>query len=264
MMMIFAGALHAGDMTSGGGDTRALEFSAIGYQLADFLAELEAKNRGIPSVLSSEVRNAVKSTRVVSLRDLMLDGQPVDAINTPDLKLIRIDRGRWDDLNGRNHLKVAFVLHEYLGVMRILDERYQVSHEILERLAEGGLASSETIECRSFVSRPFGRDGQIDDRVVLRVSQRGAFNAYVEFKVRDEAVLLDEAFIAERYAREIPPVIRERLVTPEETGATWDLELRLTIAKRPQSFTNSMTLRLVSEDGIPRYANYDLFCQILE
>lgn len=59
-----------------------------------------------------------------------------DAINIPSQNLIKLSRVRWDNLGEDAVKKYRLVLHEYLGIMRVSDQNYQVSSEILRNFVK--------------------------------------------------------------------------------------------------------------------------------
>ncbi|MFN3453844.1 MAG: hypothetical protein ACK41T_02715 [Pseudobdellovibrio sp.] len=65
-----------------------------------------------------------------------IDGKEVEAINYPDQKLILLNRTLWRTrrTSSETLARYTFVLHEYLGIMRIDDSQYKISGPIISLL----------------------------------------------------------------------------------------------------------------------------------
>lgn len=125
---------HAGGNEGGhGGDIYAMEFSAIGSDIANQLAVLQATDDHLFrkwNFTAEEFKNAVLGskertpTRVVSQERVYLRNKEVDATNDGE-GLITLSRSAWreDQLLG----KVRLVLHEYFGILGIEQDRYDAS-----------------------------------------------------------------------------------------------------------------------------------------
>lgn len=107
-----------------GGDAYAIEFKALAIGIA---ARIEQEPR--IGVSGQALLEAIEKTEVTSKDELTLDGRPVDAINYPDPEKPRIvlSRKGFDRLRENSADKGVLILHEYLGILGIADERYQQS-----------------------------------------------------------------------------------------------------------------------------------------
>ncbi|MGZ3694041.1 MAG: hypothetical protein ACXWQO_07560, partial [Bdellovibrionota bacterium] len=118
--MVCASA-QAGNELGNGGDVYAKEFVSLGRGVLEKMkASPDSK---IPDF--DAFAKAIEETRVVTEDNLELEGATVDAINYPQSKRIELNRRRWREYD--NEERSALVLHEYLGVARIDDSRYQIS-----------------------------------------------------------------------------------------------------------------------------------------
>ena len=128
---VFAG-IGGGDFGPGnGGDSIALEFTAIGRALSlnwDHFASA-------PFPLSkTQFDQTLNQTRVTSVEQTLLPGREVDAINYPEASLIQVSRTRWSAL-GDLPKKASLVLHEYLVISGVTDDHYEVSGPALKKLS---------------------------------------------------------------------------------------------------------------------------------
>lgn len=118
-----------GGEVGNGGDQWSVEFVAMANLIKDAIEHTETDKRfGIdPTALDL----VIKTTKVESTPDcLYLHGVQKTAINYPSQKRILLSRPEWDKLNNLV-TKRQIVLHEYLGIMRIDDQNYQISSKIL-------------------------------------------------------------------------------------------------------------------------------------
>lgn len=120
-----------GGVISGGGDSFSAEFVKIGYDLFQML-----ENSPIEEISNDKFLEAVQNTKVNSAYTVTLNGEEVDAINTPSLNHILINRRRWIDTATDYKKRLVLVAHEYLGILGVDDSNYQVSHKIFQ--AQGG------------------------------------------------------------------------------------------------------------------------------
>lgn len=108
-----------------GGDQYASEFVDMGYAIADILLKKPGSE-----ISAAEFLAVVKATKVISSENLSLNGKAIDAINYPDATPPRIEMSRqgWDRMrsDGLNE-RIFLVFHEYLGIMKKDDSRYQIS-----------------------------------------------------------------------------------------------------------------------------------------
>lgn len=254
-------ASRAGEMTSGGGDVYALEFTALAYEVAGYLETLDQKqNIRVQGLDPRELLAAIQVTRVVTADALVLNEQPVDAINTPELKLIRIDRGRWRDSAGDAPHRMGLVFHEFMGILRKDDSHYALSQELLGLLSRYGFASSREIECLSYQRRLFSPDALDDGRFKVRISNRGVFQALAHFELSERQV--NATTLMDRFTREVPPGVYEALSYKDRTGS-FRLDLRLDIPDGQESFESTAVLSDGS-GGQRLYLTFDLRCKVLE
>ncbi len=113
---------------SGGGDSFAAEFVKIGYDISQML-----EKDPIEEISANEFLTAVQTTQVNSAYTVVLNGEEVDAINTPSLKHILINRRRWIDTVTDYKKRFVLVAHEYLGILGVQDSKYQISHKIFKK-----------------------------------------------------------------------------------------------------------------------------------
>ena len=121
-------AAQGGANSGGGGDTVAIQFIQTANRLAEHLLFLqEDDRRGLDPRALGE---AVFSVQVQSTEDkLILNGASVDAINYPSEKRILLSRSGWEKANPE--LRQVLVLHEYLGILGVRDDHYQVSRPVV-------------------------------------------------------------------------------------------------------------------------------------
>ncbi len=125
-----------------GGDPYASEFYILGKICAASLAE---SNQEILKTLSADGESFLKTvnqSRIVSANseDMILNGYEVGAINFPSSQIIKVNSKIWKRLNLDQ--KIQLVLHEYLGLMSIELDTYNISsnlrkwtHELSEYIA---------------------------------------------------------------------------------------------------------------------------------
>ncbi len=130
-----------GGVTSNGGDSIAAEFTKIGRQI---ILILRTQN-GFP-VTADQFTQAVGQTWVVSKERTLLHGQEMDAINYPSARRIEINRKRWVKNKDAIRSRYVLVAHEYFGILKVDDSRYQLS----EKLFEIPGVAKHTIRCKSF------------------------------------------------------------------------------------------------------------------
>jgi hypothetical protein len=246
-------------MTSGGGDVQALEFTSLGYELAGYLSSLKSRYQTqVPGIEPAQFLATVQSTRVVTEDNLELDGKAVDAINVPDLKLIRVSRGRWHDSVGDQEFRVGLVFHEYLGIMRMNDQRYDVTKDFLQLLARYGFESAKQISCHSFQRRPYSPDITDDGKLDLTISNRSLFNGMVAFQLADQNV--DATAIMDRFTREVPPSVYEMYQFEDPTQ-----RFHFTITVKIPNGTESYDSTAVVSDiisGERTFLSFELKCTV--
>ncbi len=130
LLFVFTSAFSAGNEGGHGGDPYALEFATIGDELSKLLRAYEPGHAGLFAnyhFTAAQFAKAVVETRIVSNEgnSVLLRGNEVDAINTPEKLEVLINRTRWreSDLSAR----VKLVLHEYFGIIGVERDRYDAS-----------------------------------------------------------------------------------------------------------------------------------------
>lgn len=125
--------LYAGGGTVGnGGDAFASEFVLTARMTANIL-----KKKDLSKIINFELNKfagAIEVTEVLTEKTLILNGNEVDAINYPSLKLIKVSRTRWQDLRDEKLTISRFnlVIHEYLGIIGSDDSKYAISNELIK------------------------------------------------------------------------------------------------------------------------------------
>ena len=127
LSLVGSQAAFCGANSGGGGDAHSIEFIQVANRMAEHIFFIPEHDRlGLDPKLVSET---IYSVQVQSVDGkLELNGKSVDAINYPDEKRIEISRASWDGMDAQRRQILA--LHEYLGIMRIADERYQISRHV--------------------------------------------------------------------------------------------------------------------------------------
>lgn len=122
-------AATGGTDVGNGGDDYSREFVSIALDIAESLAL-----NPMPGVDAKSFLDTVSLTKVNSSPRIVLRGYEVDAVNYPDSNppQIVVNRAGWDRLSVEPHRRAFLVLHEYLGIMKIDDSKYQIS-KLLDR-----------------------------------------------------------------------------------------------------------------------------------
>lgn len=145
----------AGGIDAGGGDAYAAEFVGLAHQLVDMATELEDS-----PVDADELKAAIRETEVQTLDKVFLNGIEKDAVNFPSRKLIELSRSRWDEIQDDVLRRYRLVLHEYLGILKMNDEDYQISSKFINSLRK----PLATISCQ------FANPLNTNDRTLYRVT----------------------------------------------------------------------------------------------
>jgi hypothetical protein len=146
------GPVLEGTNSSGGGDAYASEFLKIAEEI---LGRLIWHDR--TAVTAKGLQSAIRETEIKSVEAVLyhptiannflhplctgqdLNPEPgsdwsrVDAINCPVQKRILFSLVNWKSFSLFE--KRRLVLHEYLGILRLADRKYEKSHEILKKLS---------------------------------------------------------------------------------------------------------------------------------
>lgn len=111
----------SGTKDGGGGDFTAQDFVSTANELTRRLG----KATDLPFSLT-KLSEAIQTTDVFGTdEELTVAGESVAAKNYPDEKKIRVNRIKWDQAGFSE--KMTFALHEYLGIMQVPDNKYQIS-----------------------------------------------------------------------------------------------------------------------------------------
>lgn len=124
------------DGTEGhGGDRIAAEFVIMAKNAVYYLQKKVLSQELQQKVLL--IKKGIETTTVNSKETLFLDGKQVDAINYPDQKSIMVARDRWFDRKEQSLaiLTYTIILHEYLGIARVDDTKYQYSTALIDLIA---------------------------------------------------------------------------------------------------------------------------------
>jgi hypothetical protein len=124
-ILIPSSTVFAGGVTSSGGDSVAAEFTMIGRHVAEIL-----KTHPQLGVSARKFARTIDRTFVISLKNTVLNGYEVEAINYPGLKKIEVNRKRWIEHKDDPQHRYALVTHEFLGIMGIDDKKYQISYKL--------------------------------------------------------------------------------------------------------------------------------------
>ncbi|WP_413585568.1 hypothetical protein [Bdellovibrio sp. HCB274] len=122
-----------GPRTGGGGNSCALSITQNTEKMISMLSAM-------PNLLSEEQKTIlllkISEAKFYVAETLTLDGEMKDAINYPDTKEIFVSNRLCGlDLIEVHSRAMAILLHEYLGLARIDDRRYQISGAFLQNFA---------------------------------------------------------------------------------------------------------------------------------
>lgn len=103
------------DRKGNGGDSVAQDFTVSGIQVFNFII----RQKDISQLLnrdSSLIFNDFRKIKIQTEEHLFLNGQEVDAINYPDLIMIKVSRSRWNQLsNDPNSIQLKRSIYEFVG-----------------------------------------------------------------------------------------------------------------------------------------------------
>lgn len=122
----------AGWENGNAGDTYAAEFILTARDLhlrLKLLPQSELGTLDLEKFLGTILGTTVRTQDKV----IYADGHEVEAINYPQQKLILLSRSYWREnrSTGRTMARFVFVLHEYLGLMKIDDSQYRLSERLV-------------------------------------------------------------------------------------------------------------------------------------
>lgn len=120
-----------GGMDSSGGDSCSLEFKDIAQNIH---LDLLRKNLKLSVEIShKKFWEKFLETKVKCVDEAVIcEGEEKDACNTPSLRLIEVNRFRWDAIS-LGARKYQLVFHEYLGIMQIDDVDGKLSNIYLKK-----------------------------------------------------------------------------------------------------------------------------------
>lgn len=119
---------NGGDTAGNGGDEVAMDFIAASRRAAEYLA---LNPELVQRVSLGRLRSVIENMDVRSTdSELTIRGVTKTAINYPALTRVEINRPRWKSNDAE--IKPALALHECLGLLRIADQNYILSSELLE------------------------------------------------------------------------------------------------------------------------------------
>ena len=129
LLILFSASAYAGNELGNGGDLVAQEFVAAGRKMIQ-----ELRKNPDPRIKDVEgLAKAVETVKVTTTESLSLEGSEVDAINLPKEKQIKVSRSRWRDYGASK--RASLVLHEYLGILEIKDDQYEISGSYADAFA---------------------------------------------------------------------------------------------------------------------------------
>ena len=119
------------DHVGNGGDDYSIEFIGTAYEVLETLLYYPIKE-----VSPDKFLTAIRETKVNSKSRLYKGGYEVDALNYPKLNppKIELSRSGWDRLDQKPIRKMLLVFHEYLGIMEVADDNYQLTQKLREAL----------------------------------------------------------------------------------------------------------------------------------
>ncbi len=133
---------EGGTSIGGGGGASVAEF----YDIA---REIELKWQGSEKI---ELEQKIKKTKVRATNDeLFENGEPVNAKNFPNSKLILFNLTAWQGFE--YYQKVQLVGHEFLGISKVPDLAYETSNAIVDQvkfadeITAGGVFASYNYYC---------------------------------------------------------------------------------------------------------------------
>lgn len=123
----------------GGGDNTVFEFREMARTLFGHLIGQSKEVFGVDADVLAKTYADVK-VESVETACIRLDANPCDprdvrdAVNFPDLKLIRVSRGRWAQIKTDQRSAHRLVLHEYMGILGVERDTDEQSTRVIERL----------------------------------------------------------------------------------------------------------------------------------
>lgn len=162
-----------------GGDVYAIQFVALAHEVADQLDD-----DPLDGITAAELRQAITTTKVISVETLTLNGKPIDAINYRHASppRIEVNRAAWDRLRYERHDRMVLAFHEYLGILGKDDSLYQLS-KLLDRASVCSRSRAVITAIENLIRRSCDRITKDDLRFVevLDLDRQGI----TELKVGD-------------------------------------------------------------------------------
>jgi hypothetical protein len=117
-----------GSEVGNGGDTWSIDFVSTANRTAEEISRMTPEQRYGVEPLS--LSKTIELTKVESTPEpIFIGGIQKTAINYPNQKKILLSRPSWDAVKNMI-VKRRLALHEFLGIMRIDDQNYQISSKI--------------------------------------------------------------------------------------------------------------------------------------
>jgi hypothetical protein len=132
LITMYASTAQAGKEAHGG-DGIALEVTALASNLAE---NMKQGLITVPGVNADTFAKQVRATRIETRDIVICDGTEVDACNYPDENRIEISRPHWTEYGTDLRRKRALVLHEFLGIMRAGDYKYEMSDQLYSNIPD--------------------------------------------------------------------------------------------------------------------------------
>lgn len=132
LSLFTATSAFAGWDSGNAGDPYAAEFIMTGKDLAARLKLAPASE--LKKLDLARLNETIGATTVRTDETLTFkDGHEVGAINYPDTLMIKLSRTVWRTFrpSTQTNARFTFVLHEYLGIMKIDDKNYKVSSPLI-------------------------------------------------------------------------------------------------------------------------------------
>ncbi len=114
--------------TRGGGAATPQAFSNQGW--TTYYQLKRSYPKAVPAIDLEALKQAITDAKIRFVEEkLELEGEPVDAINDPNEKWVKINTGAYAGLSDIKQKRLN--LHEYFGVARIDDKNYKLSNPLV-------------------------------------------------------------------------------------------------------------------------------------
>jgi hypothetical protein len=131
----------SGTTVGNAGDLLSKEFFFLAREITNNISKVEL-NRYDNSI-DDRINTLLPILNFKVGKNLLLDGQPVTAINYPKKNTLIIDKEKWRAISKRND-KRQLILHELLWLIGIEDADYQNSEYIFKKVKEYETKLSES------------------------------------------------------------------------------------------------------------------------